>query len=57
MEKEVKNVNEANEVHANYVPFCAPHTSCCYYKGCPAEWGYDGKTGNEWFIRCDKNCK
>lgn len=46
-----------NDIKPTYVPFCSKHPNCCYYKGCPAEFGYDGKTGKEWFIRCNENCK
>ncbi|WP_010093962.1 hypothetical protein [Ornithinibacillus scapharcae] len=44
-------------IKPTYIPFCSKHPNCCYYKGCPAEFGYDPQSGSEFFKRCDKNCK
>lgn len=47
----------ANNIKPTYIPFCSKHTSCCYFKGCPADFGYDPNTGNEFLIKCNKDCK
>lgn len=46
-----------NEVRANYIPFCSSHPNCCYYEGCPADFGYNPITEQSWLVRCNKDCK